>query len=62
MINVMITSAMAGAFMLQFQAAYPGAHWPLPLAILVALFVYLWLVFNHKLRAYITEQGTTTDE
>lgn len=57
--NVFITSATSGVIMLQLQVAYPGAKWPLPVAILTAVIIYSWLLFNHKLRAYIKKLGAT---
>jgi len=51
--NVFITASVSGVVMIQLQAAYPGARWPLVVAIAVAIVVYMWLVFSHKLRSYI---------
>jgi uncharacterized membrane protein len=59
--NVFITSAVAGVIMLELQAAYPGSRWPLGVAILVAVAVYCWINFNHKLRNYINKQGNTNE-
>jgi hypothetical protein len=58
--NVFITSAVAGVVMIQLSAAGHNkvALWA---AILVAVIVYSWLLFNHKLRNYI-KQETTPNE
>jgi hypothetical protein len=58
--NVFITSAVAGVVMIQLSAAGHNsvALWA---AILVAVIVYSWLLFNHKLREYI-KQETTPNE
>ena len=59
--NVFITSATAGVIMLQLQVAYPGAKWPLPVAVLTAVIIYTWILFNHKLRAYIKKLGAINE-
>jgi uncharacterized integral membrane protein len=56
LVNVMITSAVAGVVMLELQAAYPGSKWPLAVAILLSMIVYSWIVFNHKIRNYIKKE------
>jgi hypothetical protein len=55
--NVFITTATAGVVMIQLLANWSLCqrhHWvALGLAILTAIGVYSWIVFNHKLREYI---------
>jgi membrane protein YdbS with pleckstrin-like domain len=55
LINVLITSAVAGVVLIELETYYPGSYWPLGIAILIAVLVYLWIVYNDKLRAYITK-------
>jgi len=55
--NVFITSAVAGVVMIELAAA-GHSRIALGAAILTAVIVYSWLVFNHKLRAYIKNQET----
>jgi uncharacterized integral membrane protein len=60
--HVFIMSAVSGVVMLELQAAYPGSRWPLGVAILTAVIVLTWMNFNHKLRAYIKNQGTEDEQ
>lgn len=55
--NVFITSAVAGVVMIELAAA-GHKYIALGAAILTAVVVYSWIVFNHKLRAYIKSQET----
>jgi len=53
--NVFITSAVAGVVLIELAA---GGHRYVAFgaALLTAVIVYTWLLFNHKLRAYIKAQ------
>lgn len=55
-VNVFITSATAGVIMIEIAAS---GHPRLGLfaSIVTAIVVYFWIVFNHKLRTYIKNQG-----
>jgi len=58
--NVFITSCVAGVVLIQLAASghrYVG----MGAAILTAVVVYAWLVFNHKLRSYIRMQEKEYD-
>ncbi len=57
MMNVFITFAVAGVVMLELVAV-GHSRIALGAAILTAVIVYSWIVFNHKLRAYIKKQET----
>ena len=59
--NVFITFAVAGVVMIEL-AAVGYSRIALGAAILTAVIVYSWLVFNHKLRFYIQKQETLEDE
>lgn len=62
-INVFICFTVAGTVMLELLAAGGGNKHPyfvLGVAILVAIGTHCWIVFNHKLRAYI-KQGSTDE-
>lgn len=65
-INVFICFTVAGTVMLELMATGGGNKHPyvtLGVAILVAIGTHCWIVFNHKLRAYIRQQEEgTTDE
>jgi hypothetical protein len=56
--NVFITFAVAGVVMIELAAA-GHSRIALGAAILTAVIVYSYIVFNHKLRAYINKQETT---
>ncbi len=58
--NVFITSAVAGVVMIEL-AAVGHKYVALGAAILTAVVVYSWIVFNHKLRHYIKSQETPYD-
>lgn len=64
--NVLISYTVAATVMLMSMASGLGGSHPklcLVAAILVAIGVHCWIVFNHKLRAYIKQQeGTIEDE
>ena len=59
--HVFITTATAGVVMVQLLANWSLCqrhHWvALGLAILTAIGVYTWIVFNHKLREYINTRS-----
>ena len=62
-INVFICFTVAGTVMLELLAG-GGSKYPylcLGTAILVAIGVHCWIVFNHKLRAYIKQQGNVDE-
>jgi len=59
--NVFITSTVAGVVMIELAAA-GHKHVGLGAALLTAVVVYSWLVFNHKLREYIKQQESQDDE
>jgi hypothetical protein len=55
-INVLIVSVVSGVVMIQIVAkGYPVLG--LSLSIMTSIIVYSWLIFNHKIRAYIKNQG-----
>lgn len=60
MMNVFITFAVAGIVMLELVTA-GHSRIALGAAILTAVIVYTWIVFNHKLRAYIKKQETLNE-
>ena len=60
--NVFITFSVAAVVMLELQTAYPGARWPLVVGVLVALVVYAWIAYNHKLSNYINTQGSDDEQ
>jgi hypothetical protein len=53
--NVFITFAVSGVVMIELAAA-GHSRIALGAAILTAVIVYTWIVFNHKLRNYIKNQ------
>jgi len=63
--NVFITSTVAGFVMIQLAyltQGHPYLRWiVLPVSIITAVAVYSWIVFNHKLRIYIKNQGETNE-
>jgi hypothetical protein len=60
MMNVFITSAVAGVVMIELAAA-GHSRIALGAAILTAVIVYTYIVFNHKLRVYINKQETSNE-
>ena len=55
-VNVLITSITSGVVMVQIAAAgYPRLGFLA--AIITSIITYTWIVFNHKLRNYIKNQG-----
>ena len=55
--NVLIGFTTAGVVLLQLLALGTNKYLSLIAAILVAIGVHAYIVFNHKLRAYIKNQG-----
>jgi len=51
--NIFIAFSTAGVVMLQLLAAGFNKHLTLGVAILVAIGVHAYIVFNHKIRDYI---------
>ena len=64
MANVFIGFTVAGVVLLQMITNGVNKHVSLATAILVAVAVHLYIIFNHKIRAYINKhsQGTTENE
>jgi hypothetical protein len=60
MMNVFITFTVSGVVMLQLVTA-GHSRIALGAAILTAVIVYTWIVFNHKLRAYISKQESLNE-
>lgn len=58
LMNTIICSAIALVVMIELQFAYPNSRWPLGVGILVALIVWVWIAYNHKIRTYINAQGS----
>jgi hypothetical protein len=54
-VNTFITSAVAGVVLIELAAA-GHKYVAFGAALLTAVIVYTWIVFNHKLRAYIKVQ------
>jgi len=52
-LNVFITFTLAGFVLLTLVERQVSKHVSLGVALLTALIVYSWIVFNHKLRDYI---------
>ena len=61
LMNLMIISVVSGSIMFELQMLYPNTTWPLYVAILIAVIVYIWISFNHKLSDYIKMQGTKNE-
>lgn len=53
MLNVFIASATSGVVMIQLMAGGCQKYVALGVAILTAIGTMSWIVWNHKLRAYI---------
>lgn len=58
--NVFITSVVSFTVMAML-APKMGGIWPLVIAILTAIVVYMWLVFSYKVRSYIQKLGALND-
>jgi hypothetical protein len=51
--NTIICSTIALVVMLELTQAYPTSKWPLVIGILIALVVWAWIAYNHKIVNYI---------
>lgn len=60
--NVFIGFTVAGVVLLQMMSSGANKYVALLTAIMVALAVNGYIIFNHKLRAYIKNQGVVNDE
>jgi hypothetical protein len=60
-VNVFITFTVAGFVLFTLIERQVSKPVSLGAALLTALIVYSWIVFNHKLRAYIKQQGTVDE-
>lgn len=55
--NVLIGFTVSGVALIQLLASGYNKYFALLVAILVAIAVHLYIIFNHKIRAYIKIQG-----
>lgn len=55
-VNVFISFTTAGVVLIQLLAAGHNKYLSLGAALLVAIGVHAWIVFNHKLRNYIKDK------
>lgn len=60
-VNVFICFTTAGMVLVQLLASNTNRYVALGLSILVAVGVHLYIVFNHKIRDYIKQQGSTDE-
>ena len=60
--NVFICFASSAVVLMQLLTNGTNRYVALFVAVLVAIGVHFYLVFNHKIRNYITKQGTVDDE
>lgn len=60
--NVFISFTCAGVILIQLLGAGVNKHLSLGAALLIAVGVHAYIVFNHKIRNFINKQGKTNNE